>query len=56
MKKIVLLLMLFVAFQVSAQEFHFIPKVGLNLANMTNVDGSVRPGLNIGIEIGRAHV
>lgn len=49
MKKIVLLLMLFVAFQVSAQEFHFIPKVGLNLANMTNVDGSVRPGLNIGI-------
>lgn len=49
MKKIVLLLMLFVAFQVSAQNFHFIPKVGLNLANMTNVDGSVRPGLNIGI-------
>ena len=44
-----LLLLLFVAFQVSAQEFHFIPKIGLNMANITNSDGSMKPGLNIGV-------
>ena len=49
MKKSILLLLLFVAFQVSAQEFHFIPKIGLNFANMTNSDGSMKPGLNIGV-------
>lgn len=49
MKKIACLLLLFVAFQVSAQEFHFIPKIGLNFANMTNSDGSMKPGLNIGV-------
>lgn len=61
MKKSLLLLLLFVAFQVSAQEFHFIPKIGLNMANMTNSDGaSMKAGLNIGVsgevKIGRAHV
>ena len=49
MKKIACLLLLLVAFQVSAQEFHFIPKIGLNFANMTNSDGSMKPGLNIGV-------
>lgn len=49
MKKIALLLLLFVTFQVSAQEFHFIPKIGINFANMTNMDGSMKPGLNIGV-------
>lgn len=49
MKKSLLLLLLFVAFQVSAQEFHFIPKIGLNMANITNSDGSMKPGLNIGV-------
>lgn len=49
MKKIAFLLLLFVAFQVSAQEFHFIPKIGLNMANITNSDGSMKPGLNIGV-------
>ena len=49
MKKIACLLLLFVAFQVSAQEFHFIPKIGLNFANMTNMEGSMKPGLNIGV-------
>ena len=47
MKKIALLLLMFVAFQVSAQDFHFLPKIGLNLANMTNSDGSMKPGLNV---------
>ena len=48
MKKIALLLLLFVAFQASAQEFHFIPKIGLNFANMTNSEGaSMKAGLNI---------
>ena len=49
MKKSLLLLLLFVAFQVSAQEFHFIPKIGLYMANITNSDGSMKPGLNIGV-------
>lgn len=49
MKKIALLLLMFVAFQVSAQDFHFLPKIGLNLANMTNSDGSMKPGLNVGV-------
>ena len=44
MKKIALLLLMFVAFQVSAQDFHFLPKIGLNLANMTNSDGSMKLG------------
>lgn len=49
MKKIACLLLLFVAFQVNAQVFHFIPKIGLNFANMTNMEGSMKPGLNIGV-------
>lgn len=49
MKKIALFLLLFVAFQVSAQEFHFIPKIGLNFATMSNFEGSMKPGLNIGV-------
>lgn len=49
MKKIAFLLLLFVAFQVSAQEFHFIPKIGLNFANITNFDGNMKPGLNVGV-------
>lgn len=49
MKKIAFLLFLFVAFQVSAQEFHFIPKIGLNMANITNSDGNIKAGLNIGV-------
>ena len=50
MKKIALLLFLFVTLQISAQEVHFLPKVGLNLATMTNSDGgNMKPGLNIGV-------
>lgn len=49
MKKFYLILLLFTALQVSAQEFHFIPKVGLNLANIFNADGDIRSGLNIGV-------
>lgn len=50
MKKIVFLLLLCVACCMNAQEFHLIPKVGLNLANTTGeVDSKVRSGLNIGL-------
>lgn len=49
MKKVVVLLLMFVAFQVSAQEFHFIPKIGLNLSNVSNTDGNMKPGMNVGI-------
>lgn len=49
MKKIAFLLLFFVAVQLNAQEIHFIPKIGLNLANMTNSNGSMKAGLNIGV-------
>lgn len=49
MKKITWLLLLLAAFQLHAQEFHLIPKVGLNLAKMTYAEAKMKPGLNIGI-------
>lgn len=49
MKKVTLFLMLFAAFQATAQEFHLIPKVGLNLANTTGYGADIRPGINVGI-------
>lgn len=54
MKRIILLLIVFVACRLSAQEFHLIPKVGLNLAGITGEsdnDGSIRPGLNMGLGV-----
>ena len=52
MKKVVLLFILFV-FSLSradAQEFHFIPMIGLNLANTYPESfADMRPGLNIGV-------
>ena len=52
MKKVVLLFILFV-FSLSradAQEFHFIPRIGLNLANTYPESfADMRPGLNIGV-------
>ena len=51
MRKVVLLFILFV-FSLSradAQEFHFIPRIGLNLANTYPESfADMRPGLNIG--------
>jgi len=50
MKKIVALLLLaFATLHVHAQEFHVIPKIGLNFANMTGIGGSMKPGMNIGV-------
>lgn len=50
MKKYLLLLIAAFTFQFGqAQEFHFIPKIGMSFANLTNTDGSMAPGLNIGV-------
>lgn len=52
MKKVVLLFILFVfsLLQADAQEFHFIPRIGLNLANTYPESfADMRPGLNIGV-------
>lgn len=49
MKKISLFLLCFIALHASAQEFHFMPKVGLNLANATNTEMGTRAGLNVGV-------
>ena len=48
MKKWIVLLFALLTMPVVAQEFHFIPKVGLNIANMTQLEGDVRPGVNVG--------
>lgn len=49
MKKIASLLLLFLAVEASAQGFHIIPKVGLNLSSLTNLDGSSIAGFNAGV-------
>ena len=52
MKKVVLLFILFVSslWQADAQDFHFIPRIGSNLANTYPESfADMRPGLNIGV-------
>lgn len=46
---IMFVVVLLVSVQVNAQEFSFIPKTGLNLANLTPYGADMRPGLNIGV-------
>lgn len=46
---IMFVVVLLVSVQVNAQEFSFIPKAGLNLANMVPDGGDMQPGLNIGV-------
>ncbi|WP_085537801.1 porin family protein [Massilibacteroides vaginae] len=48
MKKLILLFFTLCALQVSAQKFHFAPRIGMNIANVTNSDSDSRIGLNIG--------
>lgn len=52
MKKIFSLLvvaLLLGSFKAQAQGFHIIPKVGLNLSSLSNVDGSSIAGVNVGV-------
>lgn len=50
MKKFLILLLVTLAFPFAqAQEFHFMPKVGMSFANLTNSEGKMAPGLNIGV-------
>ena len=50
MKKFLILLLATLAFPFAqAQEFHFMPKVGMSFANLTNSEGKMAPGLNIGV-------
>lgn len=49
MKKIATLLLLFLAFEASAQGFHIIPKVGMNLSSVTNLSSSSIVGFNAGV-------
>lgn len=51
MKKIALLLMLFISLGINAQKFHFIPKIGLNLSNLTSTEMGTRPGANAGLSV-----
>ena len=50
MKKFLILLWVALTFPfVQAQEFHFMPKIGMSFANLTNSEGKMAPGLNVGI-------
>lgn len=51
MKKLVLLLFVaLISIQISAQEFHFIPRIGFNLANTYPESfADMRPGVNVGV-------
>ena len=51
MKKLVLLLFVaFISIQISAQEFHFIPRIGFNLANTYPESfADMRSGVNVGV-------
>lgn len=51
MKKLALLLFVaFISIQISAQEFHFIPRIGFNLANTYPESfADMRPGMNVGV-------
>lgn len=50
MKKLILMGMLLIAVNLQAQQFHLTPKVGMNIANMTNSGGAnPRIGLNAGL-------
>ncbi|MDR1402517.1 MAG: PorT family protein [Tannerellaceae bacterium] len=49
MKKIVCLLLLLTAFQISAQTFRYAARAGLNLADKTNTGGTFKPGLHFGM-------
>lgn len=50
-KKLVLLLFVaFISIQISAQEYHFIPRIGFNLANTYPESfADMRPGMNVGV-------
>jgi hypothetical protein len=50
MKKIILLTLCLVSFAAQAQQVHFTPKLGVNIASMTNAEGTdSRIGLNAGV-------
>lgn len=51
MKKLVLFLFVaLISIQISAQEFHFIPRIGFNLANTYPESfADMRPGVNVGV-------
>ena len=50
MKKIILMTLCFVSVAIQAQQVHFIPKLGVNIASMTNAEGTdSRIGLNAGV-------
>lgn len=52
MKKIITLFvasLVLVTFSANAQGFHIIPKVGMNLSSLSNVDGKSIVGLNAGV-------
>lgn len=49
MKKSIVCVLFLIVLQVHAQEFHFIPKIGINLANISHSAGNMKAGLNLGV-------
>lgn len=52
MKKLLLLLIaLLPLLSINAQDIHYSPRFGVNLANLTNINGDIRPGVNVGFAV-----
>ena len=49
MKKLLFVLLVLLSVPATAQNILFAPRVGLNLADMTNAGGDLKPGINIGL-------
>ena len=51
MKKILFVLLAICTFHfANAQEFHFMPRIGVNFANLSNSGGDMKPGVNVGLQ------
>ncbi len=52
MKKILFVLLAICTFHfANAQEFHFMPRIGVNFANISNSGGDMKPGVNVGFAV-----
>lgn len=49
MKKLLIFLLAVITAPLFGQGFSFAPKIGVNLATMTNFEGKLKPGVNVGL-------
>ena len=52
MKKVFLFLVALIPFVgIHAQDFHFSPRLGMSLSNLTGAEGNMKPGVNVGFAV-----